>query len=100
MQQLEIFPGHRVFVMFAQVTQIVGIVEILKPRGISSKLLVIVTNGARVLHSAMDQFLFPVALQLKFNRNQHCQRDYTHERNHQKEIEQDIAVFPPAAKPV
>lgn len=100
MQQFEIFPGQRVFVVFAQVAQVVGVVQILEPRGIASELLVVVTNGARVLHSAMDHFLFLIALEIKFNRNHHCQRDYAHERDHQKQIEQNIALLASAAKSV
>lgn len=95
MQQFEIFPGDRIFVVFAQIAQVVGVVEILKPRGIPPELFVVIANRSRVLHSAMNHLLFTVALQLKLDWNHHRQREYSHQRDHQKQIEQNITLFAP-----
>ena len=37
MQQLEILPGERIFVMFAQVTQVISVIEIFKSRRVASE---------------------------------------------------------------
>jgi hypothetical protein len=45
----------------------------------------------------MNQLLFPFALKLKFDWGDHCQGQYAHQRYHQKQREQYMALFPPAA---
>jgi hypothetical protein len=79
--------------MFAQVAQIVGIVEIFEPRGIASEFLVVSANGARVLHSAVDHFLFPVPPDLKRYFGNHCSSEYGHQSDHEKQGEQNVAVL-------
>jgi len=79
--------------MFAQVAQVVGIVEVFEFRGIASEFLIVGADGARVLHSAVDHFLFPVALDLKLNWDNHCGGNYGHQSDHEKQREQNIAVF-------
>ena len=99
MQQFEIFPGERIFIVLAQIAQVVGIVEILESRGISSVLFVVVANGSRVLHSAVDHLLFPLPLHVKLKRNHHRHRDDAHQSDDQQQSQQHVAVFYPAAKP-
>jgi len=95
MQQFEILPGHRVFIVFAQVTKIVGVIEIFESRWVPSKFLVVTADGARVLHAAMDHFLFAVSPDLKRDGGHHCRRSDDHHRHHQHQGQQNIAVFSP-----
>jgi len=83
-EQPEILTGNRIFVMFAQIAQVVGVIEVLQARGIRPVFFVIGANRPRILHSAMNQLLFAFPAEFKLNRSGHCQREYTHESNDQK----------------
>ena len=85
--------------MFAQKAHVIGAVEVFESRGIPPELLVIVPNSSRVLHPAMDHFCFLVALELKLDWDENSDREYAHQRDHQKQRQQNIAVLP-AAWPV
>jgi len=65
MQQLEVFLIDRVFVTFAQKTQIVRVVEVFQPSRVASEFFVVGADASGILHSAMDQFLFLIPLHLK-----------------------------------
>jgi hypothetical protein len=43
----------------------------------------------------MNHLLFAVALQLKLDWNHYRQGEYSHQRDHQKQIEQNITLFAP-----
>ena len=96
MEQLEVLPGDRVFVTLAQEAQVVGTFQVFHPRGVASELLVISADGAGILHSAMNQFLFPVAPDIESNRGKNCGRRDHQQRHHEKKREQNIAALIPA----
>ena len=79
--------------MLAQIAQIVSVVQILQLRGVASEFLVVGADGARVLHPAVDHFLFLIALILKLNWDNNSHREYGHERDNEKQREQDISLF-------
>ena len=73
MQQLEVFFFARslvavqwIFVAFAQKAEVVGAFQLFNPGGIAPEFLIITLDRPRILHSAMDHFLFAIALDLKF----------------------------------
>ena len=75
---------ERVFVMFTQVVQIIGVVEIFELRGIAPEFLVVAADRARILHSAVDHFRFLIPPDLKFNCGIRCQREYAHQGDHEQ----------------
>jgi hypothetical protein len=98
-QEFEILSGDRVFVVFAQVAKIVCIVEIFEARRVTSIFLEVVADGARVLHPAVDHFLFPVPPDLKCDGWRCYGRGNHHQRDHQHQRKQNVALLR-AAKPV
>ena len=99
MQELEILPGDRVFVVFAQVAKIVRIVEIFEPRRVATKFLVVIAYGARVLHAAVDHFLFAVPADLKRDGGHHGGGGDDQHRDHQHQSQENIAVFSSPTRP-
>lgn len=98
MEQLEVLIFvERIFVMFAQVAQVVGVVKIFEPSRVASELFVIGADGARILHAAMNHFRFLVALHLILDRDNNPDSEYGHQSDHEKQREQDISLFPARA---
>ncbi len=68
MEQFEIpVLVDRILIPLAQVAKIIRIFEIFEARGVARIFLVVVSDGARVLHAAVNHFLFPVAPDLERN---------------------------------
>ena len=96
MKQLEILAADGIFVVLAQESQVVSIVEIFKPGWVATEFLIVGADGTRVLHSAVDHFLLAVPPDLKRNcRKRHCGH-YGHQTYDQEHRDQDIALFVPA----
>src|SRR5579863_5678110 len=90
MEQLEVFVGDGIFVTLAQESLIVGALQILNLGGITAELLIIAANRARILHSAMNHFLFAVTLDLECHRLHHRGGGDDHQRNHEQQRQQNI----------
>ena len=82
--------------MLSQVPQVVGVVEVFESGRIASKLFVVGAKRSRILHAAMDHFLFPFPPHLKLNGNHYHQSEDAHHSHHQKQRQQNIAFFAPA----
>lgn len=97
MQQFEILVLILwILIVLAQVPQIIGIVEILKLGGVAPEFFVVGSDGARVLHSAVNHFLFPVAPDLKRNFGKHSGGRDCHQRDHEHQRKQNVTIFTPA----
>ena len=90
---LRVLAVHRVFISFAQVPQVVGVLEILNLCRITPEFLVVGADRPRILHSAMNQFLLAVPLDVECNRrHNHCRED-DHQRHDQKQRHHDVAAL-------
>src|SRR6202049_4849819 len=94
MQQLEVLSIDWVFVALAQETQVVDALQILKLGWIPSKLLEIGADSAGILHATMNQFLLPVATNLKGDGGDNRGHRHDEQRYYQKKCEQNITALP------
>jgi len=85
----------RILIPLAKVAKVVGIFEIFEAGRVTRKFLVVVSDGPRVLHAAVDHLFFPVASDFKSNSWKNSERGDGHQGYHQKESEQNVAIFPP-----
>jgi len=97
-QQLEILARDWIFVVLAEVAEVVCVVKVFQPGWVASEFLVVGPDCARVLHSAMYHFQFPVPPDLKRNCRKRNRRRDGHQCHDQKHREQDIALFMPGER--
>ena len=93
MEHLEVLAGDGIFVTLPQEPHVVGVVQFLKSHGKTSEFLEVSAYRPRVLGSAMNQLLFPVAADLKRDarrddRGPNCQQRY---KQHQRK--QDVTLL-------
>ena len=93
MQQFEIFARQWIFIVFPQIPQIVGVIEIFEARRITSELFVVIADGAGILHAPVDHLRFPLPPEVKLDWYGYDQDHNAHERDHQHQHEQDVTVF-------
>ena len=89
-----ILAGDRVSVLASQEADVVGVLKIVYRVGIASELAVVELNGANVLVSAMDEFVFAVALDLSADSgNASSQRDDDQSDRKNSGDEEEAAFF-------
>ena len=93
MQDLEIFACYRIRIALAQEAEIVGVLQFLDPRRITSELLVEMLDGAHVCGAAMAHFLFPVSLNLLFHPGQHGEHSDRHQSDGQHQCDENVAAL-------
>jgi hypothetical protein len=92
-KHLEVLAGNGIFVALAQEPNVVRIFEFLNAVWISSKGLDEFAHGSRILHASMDQFLFPVSLNLEFDPLDHHRKTNRKQRQGQKQDEKNVALL-------
>src|ERR1700722_11209557 len=96
MEKLKVFAGHRVLVELANKTLIGTAQKIFGADRIAASPLRIAADCPRVLHSPMDQFFFPIALDLEGEvRRNHGGRNQ-HNAQQQQQSEQNVAAILPS----
>ena len=93
MKDLEILPGNGVFVASAQKADLVGVLEFLDAGGITAEFLDEMFHRPRVLHSAMNQLFFPIALHLVHEFRGHDDRGDGNEGHKQYQGNQNVSAL-------
>ena len=96
MKQSKILSVDGIFVALAEKTKILGVLEILKTGGVPPKFFEVAPDGAGVLNTPVNHFLFLITPNLKRNRRIRNRGRYGQQRNNQEHGQQHIALFPPA----
>jgi len=95
-KQSKILSVDGIFVALPEKTKILGVLQILKTDGVPPEFLEVAPDGAGVLNTPVNHFLFLIPPDLKRNRRiGNCGR-YGQQRNDQEQGQQHIATFPAA----
>ena len=99
MEQLEVFPGDRVLITLTQETHVVGALEIVQAHRVASKALEVAADGARILHSPVDQFLFAIATQFQLDCGNRGGQGNHHQSRDHHQADKNVTALRRAAEP-
>ena len=93
----EVFSSDGIFVASAQKADLVGVLQFLDASGITAEFLDEMFHRPRVLHSAMNQLFFPIALHLVHEFRSHDDCGDGNECHKQYEGNQNVSALGAAA---
>ena len=88
--ELEIFSRDRIFVAAAQEAHVVRVLEIFEAGGVTAELFEVPFDGARVLNSAVNEFIFAITLDLLRDQGSDGEGANRHQHYHQHDGEKKI----------
>ena len=97
-EDLEILAGDRILIALSQEAHVIRTLEILEFGWIPPKFLDVVLDGARVLHTAMDQFIFAVTLDLLGQHRCECYGRNGQQRNKQDQRDEYVTALGTAGR--